>query len=342
MSYSFTIVGYGRIGQRHATIAANHSQSSLHAIIDIDQSKRDQAASDYTNASVYSNIDGFIQSDDQQTDIVCICTPNGLHASLAIAALQAGYHVVIEKPMALSKRECEQIIDASLKAGKQVFVVKQNRYSPPSKWLKGVVEHGHLGQLELINIHCFWNRDERYYTPRGWHGTKDMDGGTLFTQFSHFIDIMYWVFGDIQRGSVRANMRNLVHGDMIEFEDTGIVQFDFQNGAFGALEFTTGCWNQNMESSMTVIGSHGSLKIGGQYFNEVEYCHIQDYEMPELEPTNPPNDYGPYKGSAANHHFVYENVIDTLDGKATITANAMEGMKVVEIIEEMYAAVDHF
>jgi predicted dehydrogenase len=116
-----------------------------------------------------------------------------------------------------------------------------------------------------------------------------------------------------------------------------MVQFEFVNGGLGCINFSTSVWDTNMESSITVVGTKGSAKVGGQYMNEIEYCHIQDYVMPQLEATNPPNDYGPFKGSAANHHYVIENVINTLNGTDTITANALEGMKVVEIIERIYA-----
>jgi predicted dehydrogenase len=105
----------------------------------------------------------------------------------------------------------------------------------------------------------------------------------------------------------------------------------------GSINYTTSVYDTNLESSITVIGSKGSLKIGGQYMNEVVYCHIENYSMPELPPVNPANDYGAYKGSAANHHYIIENVIDTLKGRTTMTTNALEGLKVVEIIERIYA-----
>jgi predicted dehydrogenase len=108
----------------------------------------------------------------------------------------------------------------------------------------------------------------------------------------------------------------------------------------GSINFSTSVWDTNMESSITVVGSKGSVKVGGQYMNEIEYCHIEDYEMPTLPPTNPPNDYGPFKGSAANHHYVIENVVNTLNGDDTITANALEGLKVVDMIERIYKAAE--
>jgi predicted dehydrogenase len=251
-----------------------------------------------------------------------------------------------------------------LKANKQVFVVKQNRYSPPSEWLKKLVDSKTLGEIFMVQINCYWNRDDRYYKipdqlilesnsenngmialmnlrmAKGlhpWKGSKELDGGVLFTQFSHFVDIMYWVFGDIR--NIKTNLNCFNHGDTNDFADSGSSIFEFAKGGMGVLNFSTSVWDKNLESSMTVLGSKGSLKIGGQYMNEVKYCHIENYKMRVLTQTNPANDYGPYTGSAANHQFVIENVIDTLRGKGKITANALEGTKVVDIIERIYAAV---
>lgn len=161
-----------------------------------------------------------------------------------------------------------------------------------------------------------------------------MDGGTLFTQFSHFIDIMYWVFGDI--ADIQGKFADFCHQQSTDFEDSGMVNFRFLKGGMGCINYSTAVWDCNMESSITITGSKGSLKIGGQYMNEVEYCHIKDYVMPQLEESSPANDYGSYKGSASNHHFIIRNVIETLQGRTTITTNALEGLKVVEIIESIY------
>jgi predicted dehydrogenase len=215
-----------------------------------------------------------------------------------------------------------------------VFVVKQNRYSPPSKWLKEIVSDKIIGDVLMVQVNCYWNRDDRYYKPGDWKGTLSLDGGALVTQFSHFVEIMYWVFGDVK--NIRSVFANYTHRNNTEFEDSGFVQFEFVNGGMGSINFSTAIWDTNMESSITVVGTKGSAKVGGQYMNEIEYCHIENYEKPVLPPTNPPNDYGPFKGSAANHHYVIENVINTLNGNDTITANALEGLKVVEIIERIY------
>ena len=186
----------------------------------------------------------------------------------------------------------------------------------------------------MVQINCYWNRDDRYYGKSDWKGTLALDGGPLFTQFSHFIDIMYWLFGDIE--NIQAHFDNFKHQKNTEFEDSGFIHFDFVNGGIGSINYSTAVNDKNFESSITIIGEKGTVKVGGQYMDKVEYCHLEDYEMPELEASNPPNDYGDYKGSAANHHFVIQNVVDTLQEKSAATTNALEGMKVVEMIERIY------
>ncbi|MGA1364756.1 MAG: Gfo/Idh/MocA family protein [Schleiferiaceae bacterium] len=329
---TFAVVGCGRIGQRHIEMIRNLAGAELVATCDLQPADQLGLTGDVPH---YADLETLLAS--HSVDVVAIASPNGVHAQHALASIAAGAHVIVEKPMALRKSDAEHVLYAALQRGRYVFGVMQNRYSPPSEWLKTVVGEGHLGEIYQVHIDCFWNRDDRYYHAGGWHGTKELDGGTLFTQFSHFIDILYWVFGDVK--PLSALLRNYNHGHSIEFEDSGLVHFALpQHGAaLGSLNYSTSVWDANLESSLTVIGSKGSIKVAGQYMNEVVHCHIEGYEMPVLAPSNPPNDYGPYKGSAANHMYVYENVRDVLNGTQPITTNALEGLKVVEIIESIYA-----
>ena len=237
--------------------------------------------------------------------------------------------------MALSKSDCEKIIYNALHHHKTVFCVMQNRYSPPSMWLKEVMEKKIIGEIYMVQLNCYWNRDDRYYKADGWKGTQELDGGTLYTQFSHWIDIMYWLFGDIT--NIQAKFADFNHQKSTAFEDSGFVSFDFVNGGMGCINYSTSVWEKNLESSLTIVGSKGSVKVGGQYMDQIEVCNIKDYKMPELADTNPANDYGSYKGSANNHHNVIENVVETLQGKNKISTNALEGLKVVDIIERIYA-----
>lgn len=330
----FAVIGCGHIGKRHAEMVLRHPEAELVAIVDT-KPRNELKLNGLTDIPFFSSLDELLAT-GIEIDAVNIATPNGFHASQALQCLEARKHVVIEKPMALNKLDAERVIYKALHVHKHVFAVMQNRYSPPSQWIKEVVETEKLGKIFLVQLNCYWNRDDRYYTADSWHGKKKLDGGTLYTQFSHFVDIMYWLFGDIE--NIKARMKSFNHEHLTEFEDSGLVTFDFVNGGMGSLNFSTSIWNRNLESSMTIIGEKGSVKIGGQYMNEVEICNIKDYTMPELAPTNPGNDYGAYKGSAQNHHYVIENVVDVLKGRATITTNALEGLKVVDIIEKIYGA----
>lgn len=332
-SIRFAVIGCGHIGKRHVEMITREEGAELVALCDV--RPREEVGVESYNVPFFSSIGDLLQA-ELSIDVVNICTPNGLHAEMAIQCIEAGCHVVIEKPMALSHADAEKIVFTSLKYHKRVFCVMQNRYSPPSVWLKEMVESGRLGRLYMVQLNCYWNRDDRYYKPGGWHGDASLDGGTLFTQFSHFVDIMYWLFGDIQH--IQARFADFNHAGLTAFEDSGIVTFEFVNGGMGSLSYSTAVWDKNMESSMLIVAENGSIKIGGQYMNEVEYCHIQNYQMPELEPTNPGNDYGPYKGSAQNHNFVIRNVVNVLSDTSsdTITTNALEGMMVVDIIERIY------
>lgn len=332
----FSVLGFGRIGQRHAKIIHEYEDSDLISVVDTDPDQLEAAQSLDLNPEKYTSIEDFLAHDKLQSEVVNIATPNGFHTDYAIKLLEAGYHVVIEKPMGLSQESCEKVLSTMIETGKQAFVVKQNRYSPPSLWLKEVVSENILGDILMVQTNCYWNRDQRYYSTSDWRGTRDLDGGALFTQFSHFIDLLYWVFGDIK--NVKSVIKNFTHPDLENFDDSGFAQFEFLKGGIGSLNYSTSCWDKNMESSITVVGTKGSLKVGGQYMNEIEYCHIENYEKPDLPETNPPNDYGPYKGSAANHHYVIENVVNALKGQESATTNVFEGMKVVGFIEKIYRA----
>jgi len=327
----FAVVGCGHIGKRHAEMILRNEESQLVALIDVKE--KEQLGIEKFDVPFYDSLDTFLNS-GTEVDVINIATPNGLHAEQALKALYAKKHIVVEKPIALKRLDAEKVIFTALNVHKHVFAVMQNRYSPPSVWIKELIESGKLGAIYMVQLNCYWNRDERYYKQGGWHGTKDLDGGTLFTQFSHFIDIMYWLFGDIE--NIQAKFSDFNHKETTDFEDSGFVSFDFVNGGLGSLNYSTSVWDKNLESSMTIVAENGSVKIGGQYMNEVEHCHVKDYEMPELAPTNPGNDYGAYKGSAANHHYIIENVVDVLKGRAPITTNALEGLKVVDIIEKIY------
>ncbi|MBN4065743.1 Gfo/Idh/MocA family oxidoreductase [Candidatus Amoebophilus asiaticus] len=328
---NFVIVGCGRIAQRHA----DHIDqlANLLAVCDVKQEIADNLANKFSCHS-YQDIESVLLK-EEQIDVVSICTPNGLHAEHTIKALKAGFHVLCEKPMATNASDCESMIEEAEKARKKLFIVKQNRFNPPISALKQVIDEDRLGKIFNVQLNCFWNRNQEYYLSSDWKGKLALDGGTLFTQFSHFIDLLFWLTGDII--SVKAFAKNFMHDNVIEFEDTGVVILEFENGALGTINYTVNSHNKNMEGSITVFGEKGTVKIGGQYLNVLEYQSIQDYKIQDLEESRPANEYGFYQGSMSNHDKVYENVIDVLRHEGKIATKAHEGMKVVKIIEDIYS-----
>ena len=330
----FAICGVGHIGRRHATLVSRHAGAALVALIDLNAELQPDLGAEFPGVPFFLSLEKFLAS-GPAADVLTVATPNGCHSPQAVAGLRRGLHVVIEKPIALHKADAETIVHTALQTGRLVFGVMQNRYSPPAAWLKQIYDEGRLGQVFLVQLNCFWNRDARYYQPGGWKGTQALDGGTLFTQFSHFVDLLYWVFGDIT--NLAARFRDFTHAGLTEFEDSGLVTFDLVRGGSGTLSYSTSVWDRNLESSLTVVAERGSLRIAGQYMDKVEYCHLENYTLPALPPTNPANNYGPFQGSAANHVQVIENVVSTVQNRSHATTNALEGLKVVEIIERIYA-----
>lgn len=328
----FGIVGCGRIAQRHA----EHIQKAgkLVAVCDIIKEKANELANKY-NATPYENLDDLLKA-QSEIDVIAVCSPNGLHAEHSIKALKAGYHVLCEKPMALNVQDCGEMINAAEKANRRLFIVKQNRFNPPVAAVKKLIEDGKLGNIYSVQLNCFWNRNEAYY-KNSWKGTKNLDGGTLFTQFSHFIDLLYWLIGDVK--TVHAFGGNFHHNNIIEFEDTGVASLKFYNGVIGTINYTVNCYERNMEGSLTIFGEKGTVKIGGQYLNELEYQKIDGFIIKDLPPGNPPNNYGQYQGSMSNHDKVYQNLTEVLTGNGVIATNGFEGLKTVEIIDKIYTAM---
>jgi len=197
------------------------------------------------------------------------------------------------------------------------------------------MDEGKLGKIFSIQLSCFWNRNPDYY-HNSWKGTLKLDGGTLYTQFSHFIDLLYWMVGDVKE--VKAMMGNYAHQGIIEFEDTGVVIMEFHNGAIGTINYTVNSYGKNMEGSLTIFGEKGTVKIGGQYLNELEYQNIEGYKIENLPEGNKANNYGKYQGSMSNHDKVYDNLIQVLEHNAAISTSSFEGLKTVEIIEKIYKA----
>lgn len=326
---SFVIVGTGNIGSKYARILKSIPEAELVAAVDTDFSKRKNIEA---LVPFFTSLQNFLES-KIPADIVCICTPNGLHAQQSIACLEAGYHVICEKPVALNKKDVLAMMLAEKNSGKKVFAVMQNRYSPVSIWLKKITDEKRLGKLLYLQINCFWNRNEKYYQDSPWRGTKALGGGPLYTQFSHFIDLMIWLTGmptNIEGESFTLNSKIDT-----EFDDSGCIKFRLKNGGKGLFNYTNAAWNTNIESSLTIIGSNGNVKVGGQYMEKLDFIQLENkIKMPVFEEVTYANQYQYYQGSADKHDVFLKKVIDCILHNKAPEISLEDELHVIDFIEQ--------
>jgi len=327
--YNFAIIGCGSIALRHAENIVKIGR--LLAVCDVVPEKADGLSKKF-GARPYYTIDDLLKQESDIT-IVSICTPNGLHAEHTIKSLQNGKHVLCEKPLCITSAAARQMIDTAYFFRRKLFVVKQNRFNPPVAYLKNLLLQNKLGTVYSFQVNGFWNRPQAYYTG-DWKGTKALDGGILYTQFSHFIDLLYWLLGDVK--TVTASGKNFRQRQHTEIEDTVVVLAKMESGAVGTLHFTTNSYAQNTEGSFTIIAEQGTVKIGGQYLNELEWFGVHGETAPTLPKSNPSNTYGFYTGSMSNHQQVYEQLIASMQGESKGLPDGTDAVKTIEIIEKIY------
>ena len=328
----FCVVGCGNIGTRHLEVVTGEPRARLVGLCDIDDKVRARM-SDKFGVPGYKDYGDLLAR--TECDIVSICTPHGLHAPMAIQAAQAHRHTLVEKPMALKTADAAAMIEAARANNVKLMVVKQNRFNRPIAYAKKALDDGRLGKVFLVNCNVLWNRNEAYYKNSVWRGRKDMEGGPLYTQASHFLDLLIWWFGDIVGVSAWTATKN----HAIEIEDCGMANVVFAIGTMGSLNWTTCVYNKNYEGSITIIGERGTIKIGGLYLNKIEFWDVQSYPEPEAtESVDRPNNYGEYQGSAANHDKVVESVVAKLLNERANVVEGDEGLRTIAAIEKIYAS----
>ena len=305
----------------------------LVAVCDLDKNKADDFAALHTGKAWYS-IDDMLEQ-EKEIDVICVCTPNGLHAEHSIKSLQAGRHVLCEKPMCIAIEAAWSMMDTAHFFRRKLYIIKQNRYNAPIQFVKKLLDDDKLGKILSFQLNCFWNRPQQYYDG-GWRGSQIMDGGLLYTQFSHFIDLLYWFLGDVEE--VTGFRKNSGLRKCLEFEDTGIANLKMKTGALGNLNYTINSFHRNLEGSFSLFGEKGSIKIGGQYLNTIEWQSLDENIQFENVHTTRANDYGFYTGSMSNHHKVYDEFIKALDNKPNDLPKAGEALKTIEIIRKIYKA----
>lgn len=285
----FGLIGCGRVAPRHAQSLGQLHQTHLAAVADLRAARAEHFAQEYA-ADPYTDYHTLLARSD--IDAVSICVPSGLHAQVAIDALEAGKHVLVEKPIAIQLDDADRMIATAERVGRKLGVVLQNRYNQPIQRLRHAIDTGQLGPLYLGNACVRWYRPQSYYED-DWHGTWAMDGGALMNQSIHHIDALQWLMGTVQ--SVYAYTATLAHS--MEAEDVGVAVMRFTNGALATIEGSTVTWPQNLEGSIAVFGARGSVKIGGTALNRITLWKVdgeleQEAELLTSQRVDPPSVYG--------------------------------------------------
>ncbi len=289
MTIRFGLIGCGRVAPRHAQSLQQISETTLVAVADPIRERAERFAHQYA-ATAYTDHHALL--DDSAVDAVTICVPSGLHAQVTLDALDAGKHVLVEKPIALTLEDADRMISHAKEKKLHLGVVLQNRYNSPMQKLRQLIDSGGLGKLYLGNACVRWFRPQSYYED-GWHGTIAMDGGALMNQSIHHIDALQWFMGPVQR--VSAYTATLAH--QMEAEDVGVASLRFANGALGTIEGSTLTWPQNLEGSVAIFGERGSIKIGGTALNRITLWKVdgqleQEAELLTSQRVDPPSVYG--------------------------------------------------
>ena len=326
----FAVVGIGNIGSRHLAVIDAEPRAKLVDICDIKKDMCDKFSELY-NVPAYTDYIEMLQK--TSADVINICTPHALHAPMAIEAADAGKNILVEKPMALTLEDTIRMNEAAMKNNVRLMVVWQNRHNVPIKLAKKALEDKALGQIYSVHCAVLWNRPQSYYDRSSWLGRKELEGGALYTQCSHFIDLLIYMFGDIQR----VNSIGETKSHSIEVEDCGVAMMKFKSGVMGTLSYTNCVYNKNYEGSITIIGEKGTIKIGGSYLNTIDFWDIQSYPLPhDINYNDRPNNYTKYKGTSSNHDKVITEVVaDFLDAKKRV-AGWEDGHKVIEAIRMIY------
>lgn len=330
----FGLLGCGRIARRHADLLSSGRipGARLVGVCDLDRTAADAFAAKYAVPAFYRLHDLFAKPD---VDVVSILTPSGSHPAHAIAAAEAGKHVVVEKPMALRLMDADAMIQACDRAGVKLFVVKQNRFNLPIVKAREALEEGRFGKLVLGTVRVRWCRRQDYYGQAPWRGTWAMDGGVLGNQASHHIDMLEWFMGDVESVHARAATALV----KIEAEDTAIATLKFRNGALGVIEATTATRPKDVEGSLSILGEKGMVEIGGFAMNEIRHWAFEDPQPADEKvrttySVNPPNVYG------FGHEAYYCHVMDCLNHKSAALVDGLEGRKSLELITALYESIE--
>lgn len=335
MSLGFAILGCGRIAERHVNLLGTGSIVGAHlvAVCDIKKERAEKFSEKY-KVSEYQDMHKMMEENREKIDVIIILTESGLHAKHCLELARYKKHIVVEKPMALTLNDADEMIRVCDQYGIKLFVVKQNRYNVPIQKLKNALLEQRFGKLVMGTVRVRWKRDQEYYNQDQWRGTWAHDGGVFANQASHHVDLLLWMMGEVD-SVFAASATRLVN---IEVEDTGVAIIRFRSGALGIIEATTAARPRDIEGSISVLGEKGMVEVGGFAVNEIkhwEFSQKLDSDEAILNSKEaPPSVYG------FGHKSFLENVVSSIRKNAPALVDGLEGRKSLEVISAIYESIE--
>lgn len=329
----YALIGCGRISLNHIAAARNNNLEIV-AICDINTDCMEDKVLKFKLTDEVKKYTDYIEMIEKENlELVAICTESGKHAEIALNCIKRGIHCIIEKPIALSIRDADDIIAASIKYNVKVCACHQNRFNKSVQKIREAIDMNRFGKLFYGTAHIRWCRDREYYDRANWRGTWEQDGGALMNQCIHNIDLLRWMMGgDIVEV---VGMTDKLNHDYIEAEDLGIALVRFKNGSYGIIEGTTDIYPKNLEETLYIFGEKGTVKAGGQSVNIIEEWRFSDLlddpeEVKDKFHENPPNVYG------FGHTPLYSDMISSIKYDRQPYITAMDGKKALELVLAIY------
>ena len=328
---NIAVVGLGHISQNHLkTILQFADDVQLVAVCDVDKTAVDTHATEY-------GVQGFYRLEDMLKtcvcDVVVLCTPSGLHAEQAILCATYGVSVITEKPMATSYTDGVRMVQVCSDANVRLFVVKQNRCNATVQLLKRAIDEGRFGQINMVHTNVFWTRPQSYYDSADWRGTHAMDGGAFMNQASHYVDLLSYLFGKVEKIHAFTATRER----HMEAEDTGVVNVQWQSGILGSMAVTMLTYPKNYEGSLTVLGTDGTVRIGGVAINTIEHWDFADSRAYDTHIENTTSATTSAYGFGHPHY--YANVIGVFRGTQSPLVDGEQGLQSLRILDSIHQSV---
>lgn len=329
----YALIGCGRISPNHI-VAARNNGIDIVAICDINSEAMDDKVKKFSFLNSAKRFNDYRQMlIEMRPELVAIATESGKHASIAIDCINAGCNVIIEKPIALSLNDADEIIRVADEKGVKVCANHQNRFNRSIQKIREAIDKNRFGKMFYGTAHIRWCRDHEYYDRAAWRGTWEQDGGALMNQCIHNIDLLRWMMGDDIVEVI--GMTDRLHHDYIEAEDLGIALVKFANGSYGVIEGTTNVYPQNLEETLYLFGERGTVKAGGVSVNKIEEWRFSDMLDDPIEimgefAENPPNVYG------YGHTPLYADMIEAIKNDTLPLVDGRAGRRALELVLAIY------